>query len=76
MEDGHDHTLEDFVPGEVSIPDESENEVVSECKRLLRLSEDREADFRKKGKESERFVSLEDEGQWDKEVKNKKSTKR
>lgn len=71
LEDGHDHTLEDFTPNEVSIPDEEENEIISDCKRLLRLSEDYEADFRKKGKESERFVSLEGEGQWDKAVKNK-----
>lgn len=68
--DGHEHVLEDFAVNEDLTPDEDESEVWSDCKRLLQLSEEREADFRKKGKESERFISLEGDGQWDKKAKD------
>jgi hypothetical protein len=67
-QDGHTHDIGEPIPENRDI-DEDETDVVADARNLFKETLENESDYRKRGEESEEFVS--GFGQWEKRIKDK-----
>lgn len=77
--DGHTHELGQEVPSSTKTDDETDEEIVADVRALFKEVLEVESDYRKRGEESEGFISgfgsagsL--DGQWEKGIKSKLKT--